>query len=57
MAKHTFTNFRNNTLCLLNELALAHRNADAETWPELRDEVLEKHNLMDLSFLEFDPSL
>lgn len=53
----TFTTFRNNTLCLLNELALAHRESDAESWPSNRDEVLQRHNLTELSFLEFDPSL
>lgn len=52
----TFTTFRNNTLCFLNELALAHRQSDAESWPANRDEVLKRHDQMGLNFLEFDPS-
>lgn len=41
----TFHSFRDNTLMLMNELALAHRNANADTWPAARDAVLNRFNL------------
>ena len=49
----TFVDFQMNTLGFLNELASAHRNANADNWPALRDEVLSRNGMEELSFLEY----
>lgn len=54
----TVTDFRNNTLMLVNELVLANKNATLDTWPTLRDAVLDRFDLKEeLSHLEYDPTL
>jgi hypothetical protein len=50
--------FRDNTMMLVNELIAANKKATLETWPSLRDEVLDRHGLKEtLGFMEYDPSV
>ena len=54
----TVTNFRDNTLMLVNELVMANKNATLETWPTLRDATLDRFGLKEeLGHLEYDPTL
>ena len=52
------TDFRDNVLMLVNELIMANKNATLETWPTVRDTVLDRFGMKDeLGHLEYDPTL
>lgn len=53
----TFPEYYSAAMKHLNELHLAYSNATADTWPELRDQVLREQDMMSLSHLQYDDSL